>query len=207
MDARKKVLMLLTMAVLALLVISLSAAAGDCGGGNLPAGSYRQTCTNCVASGGNLTASCRKIKNSYNQENWSTLYNYSSCRSGIENNDGNLNCNKGDAPPPNGSYKASCLDINVEKNTLYAKCRNIRGNWNETSLPLGYCNFEVYNTDGVLACTVPYGSYQRSCRNARVLNGQLYAECKTGSGAWTNTMTSAACNRDLANNDGTLGCY
>jgi len=70
MDARKKVLMLITMALLALLVMSLSAAAADCGSGNLPAGSYRQTCTNCAVNGGNLTASCRKIKNSYNQENW-----------------------------------------------------------------------------------------------------------------------------------------
>lgn len=175
----------------------------DCTAGNLPAGSYRQSCTKCAASDGNLTAWCKKINN---QDNDSTLYSYQSCRSGIENKDGYLTCNKGDSALPSGTYKDSCRDLNVEKNTLYAKCRNVNGDWKEASLPLGFCNYEIYNTDGVLACTLPYGTYQRSCRNARVVNGQLYAECKTRSGAWASTEAPAACNRDLANDDGVLKC-
>ncbi len=189
--------------MLAALTMQAPAPAADCGpSANVPAGSYRQSCTNCSVSGGNLTAWCKTIRS---QDQPSTLYNFPACRSGIENMDGFLTCSKGD-PPPNGSYKDSCRNINVEKNTLYASCRNVNGDWKETDLHLGYCNYEIYNTNGVLACTVPYGTYQRSCRNSHVMNGQLSAECRTMSGNWVATSVSAACNRDLANIDGRLMC-
>lgn len=205
MTAFAKTLVVLHAAFLATLLTHASvASAQQCGdGANVPAGSYRQSCTNCLASGGTLTATCKKINNQYVN---STLYSYQACRSGIENLDGHLSCNRGDSAPPNGSYKASCYNLNVEKNNLYATCRNVNGDWKEASLPLGYCNYEIYNIDGVLACTLPYGTYQHSCRNARVLNGQLYAECRTRSGAWAATAAPAACSRDLANDDGTLKC-
>lgn len=204
MNMSRKVLMSLTAALLTTLLMPTTSAAASCGdNANVPAGSYRQSCNSCVASGGNLTASCTKINN---QSNNSTLYQYQSCRSGIENMDGYLTCAKGDGPLPSGSYIGSCRNLNVEKNTLYATCRNVNGDWKEASLPLGYCNYEIYNTNGRLACTLPYGTYQRSCRNARVQNGQLYAECKTRNGAWANTVAPAACNRDLSNDNGMLKC-
>ena len=182
-----------------------AAAANDCGpSANVPAGSYRQSCNPCEVSGGDLTATCKKMNGS---ENRSTLFNFSACRSGIENLDGHLTCNKGDGQPPNGSYKASCRNINVEKGVLYADCRNVNGDWKTTSLPLGQCSYEVYNTNGVLACTVPYGTYLRSCRNPKVTNGQLQAECKTMGGQWRFTQIAAVCNRsDLSNIDGVLKC-
>ncbi|MBC7924853.1 MAG: CVNH domain-containing protein [Bryobacteraceae bacterium] len=190
--------------LLATMLIQGSVALADCGAAvNLPAGSYRQSCDNCVASGGDLTAVCKKMNSQYNT---STVFQYKTCRSGIENLDGYLTCSKGDGALPGGSYKASCRNLNVEKNTLYATCRNVRGSWKEASLPLGYCNYEIYNTDGALACTLPYGTYQRSCRGARVVNGQLYAECKNRSGGWASTSVAAACGRDLSNDDGRLKC-
>jgi hypothetical protein len=204
MKLYKQILLSLFAMLFANLLMPISAEASDCGpAANLPAGSYRQSCNTCATSNGNLMASCKKMNNQLND---STLYNYKACRSGIENMDGYLTCNKGDSEPPKGSYKASCRNVNVEKNTLYASCRNVNGDWKEASLPLGYCNYEIYNTNGVLACSLPYGTYQRTCRNARVMNSQLYAECKTRSGAWANTVAPAACNRDLANDDGMLRC-
>ena len=204
MNIHKEVLASFSTALLTTLLMQVSAVAADCGAdANVPAGSYRQSCVSCAVSGGDLTASCKKINSQYNN---STLYRYQSCRSGIENMDGYLTCSKGDSALPNGTYKASCRNLNVEKNTLYASCRNVNGDWKEASLPLGNCNYEIYNTNGVLACTLPYGTYQRSCRNARVVNGQLYAECKTRLGSWANTVTPAACNRDLSNTDGVLKC-
>ena len=190
--------------LLAVWLLHAPAAAADCSAGaNVPAGSYRQSCSNCTASGDVLTASCKKINS---QDNNTILYGYQACRSGIENMDGYLTCSKGDGALPSGSYAASCRNLNVEKNTLYASCRNVNGDWKEASLPLGYCNYEVYNTDGVLACTLPYGTYQRSCRDAHVVNGQLYAQCRTKAGAWASTVAPAACSRDLANIDGMLKC-
>jgi hypothetical protein len=120
--------------------------------------------------------------------------------------DGYLTCNKGDSALPSGNYKASCRNLNVEKNTLYATCRKVNGSWKEASLQLGNCNYPIYNSDGNLACTLPYGTYQRSCRNAYLLNGQLYAECKNKLGAWVSAGASASCDRDLANINGILKC-
>jgi hypothetical protein len=202
MDIVKKTVTSLAV-VFAALAMQALASAADCGpSANVPAGSYRQSCTACTVGGGSLTAWCKGINN---RDQQSALYNYPACRSGIENMDGYLTCNKG-ATPPDGSYKASCRNVNVENNVLYATCRNVNGGWKEANLQLGYCNYAIYNTDGALRCTLPYGTYQRSCRNARVMNGQLSAECKTASGRWVSTTISATCNLDLSNDDGQLRC-
>jgi hypothetical protein len=203
MNTFKKVLMSLSAALVTTLFMPTSSAAISCDGANLPAGSYRQSCNSCVASGGTLTASCKKINGLINN---TTLYKFQACRSGIENMDGYLTCTRGDSPLPNGSYKASCRNLNVQQSTLYATCRNVNGAWKEASLPLAYCNYQIYNANGVLACSLPGGSYQRSCRNARVRNDQLYAECKTRDGDWVNAAAPAACSRDLANDNGVLKC-
>jgi CVNH domain len=192
---------------LGLALTSTSQAQSSCDStANVPAGSYRQSCTQCRVSGGDLTASCKKIKSSYNSENTSTLPAFATCRSGIENFDGFLTCTKGDAPLPAGTYGSSCRNLNVERNTLYATCRNVNGDWKEANLSLGKCNYQIYNSDGVLACTLPYGTYQRSCQNARVINGQLYASCKNNDGAWVESSTPVTCSRDLNNRDGHLNC-
>jgi hypothetical protein len=189
----------------ALLYAVSPVSAFDCTGGNLPQGTYKQSCNNCTVSGSNLTAKCNPIKGTYNQS-YSTLNNYGACRSGIENLDGNLTCDKGDATAPAGSYRTSCRDIAVEKGSLYAKCRNVAGVWKEAAVSLNTCNQGVYNANGVLGCTLPYGTYQQTCRNSRVSGGQLTAECRTKSGSWITSSVSVSCRGDLNNNDGRLGC-
>lgn len=213
MNSLNKILIMLSTALIAMpsVIVMLNIppmyAQNTCdSAANVPAGSYRQSCSTCAVSGTNLTASCKRIANNYNAYISSTLFNYPSCRSGIENIDGYLTCAKGDAPLPGGTYASSCRNLNVEKGTLYATCRNVNGDWRETNLSLGHCNYQIYNSDGVLACTLPYGTYQRSCRNARVMNGQLYAECRSAGGDWRNTQTPVACGRDLSNQDGNLRC-
>ena len=187
-----------------LLLMPATAALAECGSQtDLPAGSHRQSCNACATSGGDLTASCTKINN---QPNSSTLFKYPSCRSGLSGMDGFLTCDKGDSAPPGGGYAASCRNIDVEKGTLYGTCRNVNGDWKETSLPLGRCNYQIYNGDGVLQCTLPHGTYQRSCRNARVVNSTLIADCRNDGGAYVVTTAAAACNRDLANINGSLRC-
>jgi hypothetical protein len=193
--------------LLGLLLPSVSHAQSSCSStANVPAGSYRQSCITCQVSGGDLTASCRKVKNSYNDYNPSTLFRFADCRSGIENFDGFLTCAKGDAPPPAGSYSGSCRNLNVAKNVLYATCRTVSGGWKEANLALGMCNYQIYNSDGALACTPPYGTYQRSCQNARVVSGILYASCKSNDGGLVDSSTPVACSRDLNNNNGHLNC-
>jgi hypothetical protein len=178
----------------------------DCPEGNLPQGTYKQSCSNCSVSGSNLTAKCNPIKATYNQF-YSTLNNYEACRSGIDNFDGNLTCDKGDAPAPAGSYRDSCRDINVEKGSLYAKCRTVGGDWKEAAVKLNTCNQSVYNTNGTLGCILPYGTYQQTCRNPHVSpGGLLTAECKSKSGSWITSSVSVSCRGDLNNNDGRLGC-
>jgi CVNH domain len=183
-----------------------SVSASDCSGGNLPQGTYRQSCSNCSVSGSILTAKCDPIKSTYNQF-YSTLDGYGACRSGIENFNGYLTCDKGDAPAPPGSYRESCRDIVVEKGTLYAKCRNVGGEWKESAVKLNTCNQSVYNYNGALECILPLGTYQHTCRNAHLSGGQLTADCKSKSGSWITSSVLASCRgRDLNNNDGRLGC-
>lgn len=184
-----------------------SLSAFDCPEGNLPQGTYKQSCSSCTVSGSNLTAKCNPIKGTYNQF-YNTLNNYGACRSGIENLDGYLTCDKGDAPAPAGSYRESCRDIDVEKGVLYAKCRNVGGDWKEAAVTLKTCNQSVYNTNGALACTLPYGTYLQTCRNPTVSpdGRQLTAECRSKSGSWIRSSVSTSCRADLNNNDGRLGC-
>ena len=190
--------------ILSFIAILPAMSLADCGdGANVPAGSYRQTCINCLATGGNLTATCKKINQQYIE---STLYSYSQCRTGIANADGFLTCDRGDSDSPEGSYKASCIQINTQQNVLYARCRKVNGAWQESSLPLGHCNYQIYNLNGILACALPYGSFQQSCRNSRVLNNRLYSECKTKRGQWVNASLSMPCNTEISNNNGALQC-
>jgi hypothetical protein len=189
-----------------LICATRSFSASDCSGGALPPGTYKQSCNSCSVSGSNLTAQCNQIKGTYNQF-YNTLNNYGACRSTIENFDGYLTCEKGDAPAPAGSYKNSCRDIDVEKGQLYAKCRNAAGDWKEASVKITTCNQSVYNSDGALGCTLPYGTYQRTCQHPTVTPaGILTADCRSKSGALVRSSVSVSCRGDLNNNDGRLGC-
>lgn len=195
--------------VAAILLSTAFGAAAECTG-DIPQGSYRQTCFNCVKNGNTLTATCPRIKRTYNSDIKTTLVDFNKCSSDIGNADGNLTCEKGvvprPGPVPNGSYKATCRDIAVERNNLYATCKTATGKWKQTALAHGQCKTDIYNSNGNLACNLPFGSYQRSCQNARVEGDTLIAQCKNRSGRLINTSISAKCGKDIANIDGNLRC-
>lgn len=54
---------------------------------------------------------------------------------------------------------------------------------------------------------LPDGSYQQSCRDITAINGQLYARCRTNSGAfYESQIFFRNCQRGVANIDGRLQC-
>ena len=56
--------------------------------------------------------------------------------------------------------------------------------------------------------TLPQGSYSSSCKDARMLGGELVAFCDQGNGNWRTTTLSQAdhCTGDVQNLNGTLTC-
>ncbi|HEY1300000.1 MAG TPA: hypothetical protein VGF07_05860 [Stellaceae bacterium] len=56
--------------------------------------------------------------------------------------------------------------------------------------------------------TLPQGSYSSSCKDARMLGGELVAFCDQGNGNWHTTTLSQAdqCTGDVQNLNGTLTC-
>jgi len=193
----------------ALLLLLLALLAGrDALADPLPAGTYQETCRNNIASGGALTAEC---KNRGGDWRGTRLDNYRQCVGGIENHDGNLRCNRGQAPP-GGTYAATCRDIWVEGNTLHAACQNRDGDWRDTVLAnFQDCRGAISNQAGVLRCdrggVVPAGPYQASCRDFWMEGSGLHASCKDIHGAWHDaSVDTNGCARPIANIDGALSC-
>jgi hypothetical protein len=128
---------------------------------NLPAGSYTQSCRDAWVDHGTLHASCQTRAG-----NWitSVLPDISRCRGDISNQDGQLRCNRGAAPPggshtqgspPRGSYLQSCRDVWVDNDTLHASCQTRGGNWITSVLrDISRCRGDIANQDGQLRCTV-----------------------------------------------------
>lgn len=82
---------------------------------NLPAGSYLQSCSNCVMEGTKLNCTCKKI---YGRRN-NTSINASQCASGsITNTNGNLTC----TPIMQGSYLESCHNCTIQGSLLTCSC-------------------------------------------------------------------------------------
>jgi len=54
---------------------------------------------------------------------------------------------------PPGSYQQTCTDIGMNGSTLYARCQDVNGNWQSTSLPnIQNCTGEIVNNNGSLQC-------------------------------------------------------
>jgi CVNH domain len=116
-----------------------------------------------------------------------------------------------DLPP--GSYLATCRDIRMNGDRLYARCENTQSRWVGTSLDDVYrCSGDISNVDGHLTCDqsgrLPQGDYAGSCRDIRLRFGWLYARCQTRSGYWMDTSLPAfgRCNGGISNIDGHLTC-
>lgn len=54
---------------------------------------------------------------------------------------------------PSGSYQQTCQHIEVRGSTLYASCRDVNGNWQNTELRnYQRCNGQIENQNGNLQC-------------------------------------------------------
>jgi CVNH domain len=115
----------------------------------MPNGSYAQTCRNVTENGNTLYATCKTI-----DEHWkrTTLQGFRQCVTDIKNLNGSLSC--GFSYIPEGSYKQSCRDIQVQSSNLKASCQTKSGRWKITyleSYPSCQLN-SIDNLDGLLSC-------------------------------------------------------
>lgn len=126
----------------------------------------------------------------------------------------------GNGWPPAGSYQQSCRDGRVNGDTLTASCQDNRGRWNYSSINVRSCNGDIRNDDGRLACSwggggggpgwggaLPGGSYQSSCRDARVNGDTLSASCQDNRGRWNySSLRYRECRNEIRNDNGRLVC-
>ena len=118
---------------------------------------------------------------------------------------------------PRGSYQRTCWDFYNDGVTLSATCRTWRGGANFTTLrDYHNCRGDIANVNGRLTCVdqeedddrPPDGSYQDTCRNARVEDDTLIAECLDRGGRWRYTELAGvrSCAGDIVNANGVLRC-
>ena len=123
------------------------------------------------------------------------------------------------APP--GSYQRFCRDIRVNGDTLTASCEDMRGRWNYSSVRYRDCRGDIGADNGRLVCSwnggggggggdwgqLPSGSYQQSCRDARVSGSILTASCRDHRGRWNySSLDVRNCRNDIGNANGRLMC-
>ena len=126
-------------------------------GGQLPSGSYQQSCRGANLNGNMLSAQC---PNSRGAPVFSSI-DTNGCRGrDIRNDNGYLRCdaNGGPQPPrppqvPAGSYQRSCRSATVSGDVLRAQCADERGRYQSASLNIRPCgNRDIYNDRGRLGC-------------------------------------------------------
>lgn len=128
--------------------------------------------------------------------------------------------------PPGGSYRASCKNIKVRGDVLFARCKDYNNHWVDTQLnDYNRCGGDISNTGGQLRCNdngnangdgdrdrdrgrAPRGSYSQTCRNIDVRGDTLSAECDTGNGDWRRTSLDHYddCSGEIVNDNGELEC-
>lgn len=194
-------------------IILLLFPAIDAHAGN-PPGSYQATCQNILVAGADLTAECQTTSGNWQLSALPTFSQW--CAGGtISNSDGNLDCPIG-STPPSGSYALTCRNLSILGSALTAQCKTINGTWQQTALQdfaVICAAGSISNINGNLTCTpsgaLPGGSYQQTCRDAWVIDGNtLNAQCQTMSGAWSSAQLqgSAGCANGINNFDGRLTC-
>lgn len=76
------------------------------------------------------------------------------------------NCNAQQAP--SGSYQQTCQNIGVRGSTLYARCKDVRGEWRSTELAdFQRCSSEIQNENGNLTCNNSNGGNYGNGRDGR----------------------------------------
>jgi hypothetical protein len=179
--------------------------------GNVPSGSYKNTCSKIQVLFGIISAQCQKTDGSWK----ATQLNYKDCEGDISNQNGELKCKHAPKPEkslPKGSYKQSCQNAYVEGKWLYAKCQKTSGNWSNSSIKYSDCNKDIWNNNGVLTCgggssNLPKGSYKETCNNIYVEGNILEADCLNRNGKYSHSSIKYKnCSRGIWNNKGQLEC-
>jgi hypothetical protein len=118
---------------------------------------------------------------------------------------------------PAGSYQQTCTDISVQKENLYAKCPDDRGQVHAAKLPrYEKCSADIVNKNSKLECAhgekaapvQPSGPYTETCKDIRMKGTTLYAVCKSldGREAPTSLHNANRCAQGVVNVNGILNC-
>lgn len=126
---------------------------------------------------------------------------------------------KAQGGPPPGSYRQSCVNIQMRFWTLFANCQDTDGRWRSAVLPdVKNCMGDITNINGELRCnrgegwrdrdSFPRGSYKETCRDIRLRGDMLFARCETINGRWMRTQLDdvGRCVGEVVNDDGQLQC-
>ncbi|HEY6249059.1 MAG TPA: CVNH domain-containing protein [Candidatus Angelobacter sp.] len=116
-----------------------------------PAGSYTQTCNGVRVDGNSLRARCQTSDGRWLD---TTLDDYNGCVGEIVNDEGRLECTRGNGRTiPQGTYAQTCRQIHLSGNSLRAQCETRDGRWVSTQLDdLDSCRSGIVNLDGQLHC-------------------------------------------------------
>ncbi len=178
-----------------------------------PQGSYQRTCRFAYVVDNVLKAECKT-----RDGQWiSTFLPLSDCQDPVRNFNGTLTCFRGDAPPPPGSYPATCTNLAVHKNILSGVCDPIQKGGGVTwgpvtsTLNLSKCVGVVSNISGFLTCPTgdppPGGSYGSSCKNVVTSGHLVTAECLDKGNNFKNTSFDfSGCPGVVVNDNGALAC-
>lgn len=199
-------------AVFAVVVLAPSVSRADG-----PPGSYRDTCKHVKVRGDDLYARCKQDNGDYRD---TRLDRFQRCESDIVNLNGELTCNRehnARGNGPNGSYSQTCREINVDGDTLFARCQGPNGGWIPARLEhVDHCSGDITNVEGQLFCNkgegdrgyYPPGSYTQTCRDIHVDGDRIFARCQTANGDWNGTSLDdfRRCRSEIANDNGNLTC-
>ena len=131
------------------------------GGDGLPGGNWRYSCRNIYVRGDKLFAECRDFGGGWER----TGITYTACRGGMMNRGGSLECSRGGYyassydRAPDGSFRASCRNIQVQGEKLYAECRDFGGGWERTGITYTSCQGDIANRGGELVCRAWSGAW------------------------------------------------
>ena len=153
-------------------------------GGEIPGGSYTQTCSNASVQGGRLYAECQS--SGRNARPTTSSIEFGRCAGDISNNEGMLVCNGAQGRPesgnggggnngggnnggnggrPTGSYAQSCSNVRIEGGRLYADCRDTSRQTRSSSIEYGRCVGGINNVDGLLTCDGTRGRWENTGGN------------------------------------------
>jgi len=153
--------------------------------GNIPFGTYIQTCRNIRARGYAVAAECQTSNGSWRN---TSLFNFDQCTSAIANADGHLVCPKGAGGNVYDDHRGDDdRGRHDDDRNRHDDRDRYMGGWQGD---------------------VPAGTYIQSCRNIRVNGYAIAAECEARNGSWRNTslFNFDQCTSPIANDDGHLVC-